>query len=52
MKLKSKAFEKFTLYKKIVEKQTSFKIKTLRSDQGGEYTSNDFKDFYNKEGIK
>nr|PNR31702.1 hypothetical protein PHYPA_025824 [Physcomitrium patens] len=35
MKHKSEAFEKFTLYKKFVEKQTSFKIKTLRFDHGG-----------------
>nr|PNR39435.1 hypothetical protein PHYPA_019713 [Physcomitrium patens] len=32
MKYKSKAFEKFTLCKKSVQKQTSFKIKTLSFD--------------------
>lgn len=52
MKYKFEAFEKFTLYKKFVGKQTSFKIKTLRSDRGDKYTSNDFKKFCNKEGIK
>jgi transposase InsO family protein len=35
-----------------VENQTGMKIKVLRSDIGGEYTSNDFKDFWKEVGIK
>eukprot|EP01018_Ginkgo_biloba_P023326 Gb_30542 [translate_table: standard] len=35
-----------------MEKQTGRKIRVLRSDNGGEYTSNDFKDFCVQEGIK
>jgi transposase InsO family protein len=35
-----------------VENQTRKKIKVLRSDNGGEYTSNDFNDFCKEEGIK
>jgi transposase InsO family protein len=35
-----------------VENQTGNKIKVLRSDNGGEYTSNDFNDFCAREGIK
>ncbi|CAL9098223.1 unnamed protein product [Musa textilis] len=37
MKYKSEAFEKFREYKNEVENQTGKSIKTLRSDQGGEY---------------
>ena len=35
-----------------MENQTGKKIKVLRSDNGGEYTSNDFKDFCKEAGIK
>ena len=35
-----------------MENQTSKKTKVLRSDNGGEYTSNELYDFYAKEGIK
>jgi transposase InsO family protein len=35
-----------------VKNQTGKKIKVLRSNNGGEYSSNDFKDFYKEEGIK
>jgi transposase InsO family protein len=35
-----------------VENQTGRKIKVLRTDNGGEYTSNEFNDFYAGEGIK
>jgi hypothetical protein len=39
-------------FKAQVENQTGKKIKVLRSDNGGEYTSNDFKDFCKEAGIK
>jgi transposase InsO family protein len=35
----------------MVEKQAERKIKILRSDGGGEYTSAAFKDFCTREGI-
>jgi hypothetical protein len=35
-----------------VENQTGMNIKFLRSYNGGEYTSNDFKDFFKEVGIK
>jgi transposase InsO family protein len=35
-----------------VENQTGRKIKVLRSDDGGEYTSTEFRDFYTQEGIR
>lgn len=48
MKVKFEVFEKFTLYKNFVEKQTSFKIKILRSNYRSEFKSNKFKDLCNK----
>jgi transposase InsO family protein len=35
-----------------VEKELGKQVKDLRSDNGGEYISNEFKYFYNKEGIR
>ena len=49
---KDETFVKFQEFKEMVENQTSKKICALRSDNGGEYTSRDFDDFYWKEGIK
>ena len=39
MKQKSEVFEKFKKFKSEVEKQLGTSIKTLRSDQAGEYLS-------------
>jgi len=36
----------------LVEKESRKKIKALRSDNGGEYVSQEFKDFCAVEGIK
>lgn len=36
---KSKDFRRFKIYKEMVENETNKKIKCLRSDQGGEFTS-------------
>jgi transposase InsO family protein len=44
--------KKSWIFKAQVESQMGKKIKVLRSDNGGEYTSNDFKDFCKHEGIK
>lgn len=52
MKNKDKVSNRFKEFKALVDNQTGRKIKTLRSDNGGEYTSNAFKDFYAQEGIK
>ena len=35
-----------------MELESSFKLKTLRTDNGGEYTSNEFNEFLKREGIK
>jgi transposase InsO family protein len=52
MKTKDKIFSRFQEFKALVENQTGRKIKTLRSDNGGEYTSKAFKDFCAGAGIK
>ena len=39
LKEKIEAFEKFKDFKALVENETNLKIKCLRSDRGGEFTS-------------
>ena len=38
LKHKDEAFEKFQIFKSLVENELDLKIKCLRSDQGGEFT--------------
>ena len=52
MKMKDEFFSRFQEFKALVENRTGNKIRVLRSDNGGEYTSNDFKDFCKEAGIK
>ena len=52
MHKKDQTFTKFCEFKALVEKELGKNIKALRSDNGGEYVSQDFKDFYAAEGIK
>ena len=52
MQKKSKKFSKFCEFKALVEKELGKQLKALRSDNGGEYISNEFKDFCSKEGIR
>jgi transposase InsO family protein len=49
---KSEAFENFKVYKEMVENEMDSKIKCLRSDNGGEFTSKEFMDYCNMNGIK
>src|SRR5579875_1494527 len=51
IKAKSECFEKFKEFKALVEKELEAEIKVLRSDNGGEYTSNAFEAFLKHEGI-
>lgn len=51
-KTKDEVFKRFQEFKALVENQTGRKIKVLRSDNGGKYTSIDFIDFCAREGIK
>ena len=48
----SKVFERFQEFKTLVENQTGRKINVLRTDNGGEYTSNEFMEYCSTEEIK
>ena len=52
LKSKDEVFGKFKEFKALVENLSDKKIKILRSDNGGEYTSNEFIDFKKNVGIK
>lgn len=45
LKHKSEAFEMFNKFKVFVKNQSGLKIKALRTDRGGEFTSNEFDEF-------
>eukprot|EP00253_Pinus_taeda_P003291 PITA_03291 len=49
---KDQTFTKFCEFKAMVKKESGKKIKALISDNGGEYVSQEFKDFCAVEGIK
>jgi hypothetical protein len=49
---KSESFEKFKIYKEMVENEMDSKIKCLRYDNGGEFTSKEFMDYCSRHGIK
>ena len=44
-KYKDQIFDRFKYFKTLVENQTNLKIKMLRSNNGGEYNSNEFNTF-------
>ena len=46
LKTKSIIFSTFKLFKDVVENEKNMKIKCLKSDNGGEYNSNKFTDYY------
>ena len=52
LKHKSQVFKCFQEWKSMVERSTGHKLITLRSDNGGEYTSVEFQSYLMKEGIK
>jgi transposase InsO family protein len=52
LKAKSDTFDKFKEYKAFIEKQIGKHIRTLRTNNGGEFESVQFKDFYKEAGIK
>ena len=52
LKNKNDVFSKFKEFKAMVERQYERKIKTLRTDNGGEYTSHIFERFLTNEGIR
>lgn len=52
LKTKDQAIGAFKVFKKQVENEFGLKIKCVRSDRGGEFTSNEFKQFCDEHGIK
>jgi transposase InsO family protein len=52
LKAKSEAFENFVYFQHMVENETREKVASLRTDNGGEFTSTKFNDYCRKNGIK
>ena len=52
LKHKSEVFQRFKEWKVMVENQKGRKVKVLRSDNGGEYTSGEFKGYLTEAGIQ
>ena len=52
MKNKDEVFNKFKEFKALIENHTEKQIKTFRSDNGREFTSNEFKEICKESGIK
>lgn len=52
LRQKSETLEKFKIFKSMVVNQVDARIKCLRSDRGGEFTSNEFDIFYEEHGIR
>jgi hypothetical protein len=52
LKTKNETFSKFQEFKALIENQTGKHIRTLRSDNGGEFESHHFEDFCKEAGIK
>ena len=51
-KKKDEVFNCFLKWKALVEKSSGRKVKTIRTDNGGEYTSNTFQEYLLSEGIR
>ena len=52
LQCKSDAFYAFKLFKNLAETKKGLRIKTLRSDRGGEFTSDEFSKYCTDHGIK
>ena len=52
IKRKSDVFQKFCEWKLEVEKSLGQSVKILRTDNGGEFTSDEFENYLKREGIK
>ena len=51
LKQKEEVFSRFVEWKAMVEKASGRKLKRVRSDNGGEYTSTRFKEYLRSEGV-
>lgn len=52
LKEKSEALSRFKIFKSMVENEMNIRIKCLRSERGGEFTPNEFGEFYEEHVIK
>lgn len=52
LKTKDQVFDRFLEWKALIEKSSGRKLKTLRSDNGGEYTSAKFAAYLKAEGVR
>jgi transposase InsO family protein len=52
LRLKSDMFKEFQNFKELVENESGCHITSLRSDNGGEFYSKEFNNFFAKHGIK
>lgn len=52
LKQKSEVFSKFCEWKALVEKSSGHKLKTLRTDSGGEFMTSEFQNFLKIEGVR
>ena len=52
MKNKDEVFNKFKELKALIENHTEKKIKTFQLDNGGEFTSDEFKELCRESGMK
>ena len=51
LRLKSNVFQNFRKWKCLVENETGKKLKCLRFNNGGEYCSHEFEDYFSNNGI-
>ena len=52
IKHKDEVFQKFMEWKSLVENSSGHKVKKLRTDNGGEYTSTEFESYLKDEGVE
>ena len=52
LKHKDQVFKQFVEWKAMVETSTGTKLKTLSTDNGGEYTSAEFEEYLKAEGVQ
>ena len=52
LKKKDEVFQKFREWRAIAERESGHRVKTLRTDNRGEYTSMEFKEYLKAEGVR